>query len=91
MANRSRTIYTGVTNNLEVRVHQHKTLSFQGFTRKYGVTRLVYFESFRNVDLAIRREKQIKGWKRCKKLALISAFNPEWRDLAVEERTPLSS
>ena len=82
MTNRTRTLYTGVTSNLERRVFQHKHKLLPGFTREYHIDRLVYFESFGDVRDAIGREKQIKGWLRAKKVALIVAANPAWRDIA---------
>ena len=81
VASPSRTIYTGVTNDLERRMWEHKQNRVKGFTSKYGVNRLVYFEEHRTIDDAIAREKQIKGWRREKKIALIEAENPKWRDL----------
>lgn len=82
MANKSRTIYTGVTSNLEQRVHQHKNKTIKGFTSKYNVDRLVYFELTTDVVAAIEKEKQIKGWTRAKKTALIENTNPTWQDLS---------
>jgi putative endonuclease len=82
MTNRTRTLYTGVTGDLERRVFQHKHKLLPGFTRDYHINRLVYFESFGDIRDAIAREKQIKGWLRSKKVALIVASNPAWRDLA---------
>ena len=82
MTNRSRTLYTGVTSNLQRRVYEHKHKLVPGFTGKYNITRLVYFESTRDVRAAIAREKQIKGWRREKKIALIGATNPAWDDLS---------
>src|SRR5690349_20239753 len=82
MASRSRTLYVGVTSNLELRVSQHKTKSLTGFTAKYNIDRLVYCESFPTAMQAIAREKQIKGWNRAKKIALIEAQNPVWDDLS---------
>jgi putative endonuclease len=82
MASESRTLYVGVTNNLERRVLAHKRKLIPGFTRKYNINRLVHFENFENVRIAIRREKQIKGWLRAKKVALIIAHNPSWKDLS---------
>ena len=73
-----------MTNNLHRRVFQHKTHEFSGFTEKYDAVRLVYWESFDDVRKAINREKQLKGWRREKKVWLIARFNPEWKDLAVE-------
>jgi putative endonuclease len=82
MTNKSRTLYTGVTNNLERRVSEHKLKLIPGFTRQYNLTRLVYFEVFGDIRSAIGREKQIKGWLRAKKVALIIAGNPPWQDLS---------
>jgi putative endonuclease len=82
IANRSKTLYTGVTNNLEQRIYEHKHHLIAGFTSKYHLTHLVYFEETSDVDAALAREKQIKGWLRVKKLALIESVNPEWRDLS---------
>ncbi len=82
MTNRSKTLYTGVTNNLERRVFEHKYKLIPGFTKKYNITRLVYFEEGTDIDSAIMREKQIKGWLRKKKIDLIEKENPEWKDLA---------
>ena len=82
MANKSRTLCTGVTNNLERRVVEHKRELVPGFTAKYHLDRLVYYEAFGDVRFAIQREKQIKGWLRTKKVALIIAGNPAWRDLS---------
>ena len=82
MTNNSRTLYTGVTNNLERRVFQHKYKLLPGFTQKYHLDRLVYYESCGDVRSAIQREKQIKGWLRAKKVALILSVNPAWRDLS---------
>jgi putative endonuclease len=79
---RNGTLYTGVTNNLARRVFEHKHKLVEGFTSKYGLNRLVYYEVFEDVRQAITREKQIKGWLRVKKLALIESMNPQWNDLA---------
>lgn len=76
------TLYTGVTSSLETRVFQHKSKSLPGFTSKYNVQKLVYFEYCNDDVSAIAREKQIKDWSRAKKNALISENNPGWRDLA---------
>jgi putative endonuclease len=84
MASRSRTLYTGVTNNLNRRVWEHKHGAIPGFTKKYRITRLVYFDYTPNVSAAIEREKQIKGWTRAKKIALIESVNPTWVDLSEE-------
>ncbi|MBI5096880.1 MAG: GIY-YIG nuclease family protein [Nitrospirae bacterium] len=82
MTNKSRTLYTGVTNNLERRVYEHKQKLVPGFTAKYNITRLVYFEETGDIQEAIAREKQIKGWLRTKKIALIKSVNPAWEDLS---------
>jgi putative endonuclease len=73
-------LYTGVTNNLERRVEEHKQKFNKGFTSKYNCTKLVCFDSGQDVHAAIAREKQIKGWLRRKKIALIESTNPEWND-----------
>ena len=77
-------LYTGVTNNLERRVSEHKRKLVQGFTSKYGIRWLVYYETTNDVRAAIAREKQIKGWTRARKMALIESANPQWRDLSAE-------
>lgn len=82
MTNHSGTLYTGVTNDLERRVFQHKHKTLKGFTRKYNITRLVYYEHTHDVASALFREKQIKGWVREKKIKLIESENPEWNDLS---------
>ena len=82
MTNKSRTLYTGVTNNLERRVYEHKHKLVPGFTSKYNITKLVYYEAGDDINIAIAREKQIKGWLRAKKIALIESVNPEWEDLS---------
>ena len=84
MASRSRVIYTGVTNNLERRVNEHKNKLVEGFTSKYNINQLVYFEETNDVYAALAREKQIKGWLRSKKTALIESVNPTWKDLSLE-------
>ena len=76
------TLYTGVTNNLEKRIYQHKHKLIDGFTKKYNITRLVYFEETTDINAAIQREKEIKGWRRSKKIELIKTSNPTWKDLA---------
>jgi putative endonuclease len=82
MSNKSRSLYTGVTNDLERRIYEHKQKLVPGFTAKYNITRLVYFEVTEDVGAAIAREKQIKGWLRIKKIALIESMNPKWTDLS---------
>ena len=89
LASRSRVLYTGVTNNLARRLREHRLGDRQGFTKKYKVHRLVLFECFRDPRAAIAREKQIKAWRREKKVALIEAENPTWEDLAVPSQRPL--
>ena len=81
MASRSRTLYTGVTRNLDRRVSEHKLKLVPGFTAWYNIDRLVFYENYGDVRSAIHREKQIKGWTRAKKIALIQAMNPAWCDL----------
>ena len=83
MANKKNgTIYTGVTNNLVRRVSEHKQKLTPGFTSRYGLNRLVYFEETDDIRFAIIREKQIKGWLRRKKIALIESINPSWSDIS---------
>ena len=82
MTNSSRTLYTGVTDDLIRRVYEHKSKLIEGFTKKYNITRLVHYEITSDVQAAIQREKQIKGWLRKKKVALIEAANPGWQDLS---------
>jgi len=84
MTNKSRTLYTGITNDLQRRAHEHKRGLVPGFASKYRITRLVYFEVTPDVRCAIAREKQIKGWLRAKKVALIESVNPEWKDLSAD-------
>jgi len=74
-------LYTGVTNDLERRCFQHRQKIVKGFTQKYNVDKLIYFERFDFIDLAIAREKQIKGYSRSKKKAIVDRFNKEWKDL----------
>ena len=84
MASKSRVLYVGVTNNLQRRVEQHKQKVVEGFTRKYNATRLVYHEMTTDVRAALAREKQIKSWRRSKKIELIESVNPTWQDLSEE-------
>ena len=84
MASKSRVLYVGVTNNLQRRVEQHKQKVVEGFTRKYNATRLVYHEMTSDVRVALAREKQIKSWRRSKKIELIESANPTWKDLSQE-------
>lgn len=81
MSNASMTLYTGVTNDLQKRSSDHKAGIGSGFTARYHFDRCVYFETFESILDAIAREKQIKGWTRAKKIALIKTTNPQWRDL----------
>jgi len=82
MTNKSKTLYTGITDNLERRVYEHKKKLLEGFTKRYNITKLVYYEVTSDVSAAIEREKQIKGWLRRKKITLIEAMNPQWTDLS---------
>ena len=82
MTNKSRTFYVGMTNNLERRVSEHKQKLIDGFTKRYNITLLVYYEVFSDVREAIAREKQVKDWRREKKIALIESMNPTWKDLS---------
>ena len=83
MASRGKTLYVGVTNNLERRVYEHRSGLIAGFTKKYKVTKLVYHEETSDVGAAISREKQLKTWRRSKKVALIESVNPLWEDMAL--------
>jgi putative endonuclease len=89
MTNKSRTLYTGVTSDLDRRVDEHRRKLIEGFTKRYNLTKLVYYEAFESILTAIAREKQIKGWLRRKKVALIESVNPGWQDLA--RASPLSA
>ena len=82
MANRSGTIYTGVTNDLARRVYEHKTKQGSIFTGKYNINKLVFYERTTDINSAIAREKQIKGWLRAKKISMIETSNPNWKDLS---------
>jgi putative endonuclease len=82
MSSKSGTLYTGMTSDFEKRVYQHKNKLMKGFTKKYDVNRLVYFEETGDVDSAIAKEKQIKSWRRSKKVELIKSMNPTWKDLS---------
>ena len=75
-------LYTGNTSNFEQRIHQHRTKAFPGFTARYNIDRLVYFEQVEDWNSAATRERQIKGWSREKRVALIESMNPEWEDLS---------
>ena len=90
MASKSRVLYVGVTGFLMARILQHKAGEVAGFTQKYRVSRLVYYETFQYVNNALRRETEIKKWRREKKVALIEASNPTWEDLAADWGSPLA-
>jgi len=83
MANPARTLYIGVNNDLERQVFEHKQGLTGGFTSKYSVSKLVYHEPTSDVGSAVIREKELKGWRRNKKVALAESVNPEWKDLAL--------
>ena len=82
MTNRSGTLYTGMTSNLKRRVYEHKEKLISGFTKRYNIDRLVWYDATTDVQAAIAYEKKIKGWLRKKKIALIESKNPGWKDLA---------
>ena len=85
MTNKSGTLYAGFTNDIARRVYQHRQKLTPGFTSKYNISRLIWMEEFGSPTEAIAREKQIKGWTRAKKLALIRATNPQFRELSLDE------
>lgn len=84
LASKTRVLYTGVTNNLERRLFEHKEKIHSGFTQRYNANRLVYYEATTDVRSAIQREKEIKGWLRRKKIALIESVNPGWKDIGAD-------
>ena len=84
LASKSRRLYTGMTNSLGGRVRQHKEGEIDGFTKRYRINRLVYYETFKYVNNCIARETEVKKWRREKKVALIKASNPTWQDLAAD-------
>ena len=84
LTNGSRTLYVGVTNDIVRRIYEHKHKMVDGFTKKYNLTYLAYYDETTDVMSAIEREKQIKGWRRSKKIELIESVNPNWRDLAMD-------
>ena len=86
----NRVIYVGVTSNLESRVYEHKNKLHEGFTQKYNVSKLVFYESTSDVMAAIEREKQIKQWRREKKNQLVMQMNPTWEDLSLRWGTDFS-
>jgi putative endonuclease len=88
VASRSLTLYIGMTRDLERRVFEHKCKLYDGFSADYNCNRLLWFERFAGPEAAIRREKQLKGWTRAKKIALIKRANPTWIDLSEDWYTP---
>lgn len=76
------TLYIGVTNNLKRRIYEHKNKLVAGFTQKYNLTQLIYFEEYNDIEQALNREKQLKKWRRSKKEKLINKMNPKWRNLS---------
>lgn len=83
MASPSGTLYTGITNNLQRRVYEHKDHILEGFSKRYDCTKLVYYEEYKDVEEALAREKQLKNWRREKKEYLIKTINPSWKDLII--------
>ena len=81
MTNNSGTLYIGMTNDLRKRVAQHKEMRIEGFTKRYRITNLIYFEEYNDVRYAIERETRLKTWSRKKKLDLIAALNPDWKEI----------
>ena len=77
------TLYVGMTNNLKRRIYEHKHGSLPGFSKKYGIRNLLYFETFSNKDSSMARERQLKHWRREKKISLIDTVNPHWNDLTL--------
>ncbi len=84
LTNATRTLYVGVTNDLERRMYEHKNKLVPSFTSKYNVSWLAYYEQTSDVESAIAREKEIKGWRRSKKVSLIESLNPRWKDLSLD-------
>jgi len=84
ITNDSKTLYIGVTDDLNRRLYEHKNKLIGGFTKKYNLTKLVYFETFNRIEDAIRREKQLKNWHRKWKINLIESINKEWKDLSLD-------
>lgn len=82
MSSRSLNLYTGITDDIFRRALEHKSGEIEGFTKRYNISRLVYYETFKYVNNAIAREKQIKAWTRAKRIALIKSQNPTWQDLS---------
>ncbi|MGE0059383.1 MAG: GIY-YIG nuclease family protein [Dehalococcoidia bacterium] len=86
LTNRSQTLYVGVTNNIYRRLEEHRKANPTSFTARYHIDRLIYVEVTSDVEAALNREKQIKGWTRQRKMELIAEMNPEWRDLSEDWR-----
>ncbi|MCZ7615749.1 MAG: GIY-YIG nuclease family protein [Ignavibacteriaceae bacterium] len=84
LTNTSKTLYIGVTNDLVRRMYEHKNKLIEGFTRKYNITKLVYYETCNSIEDAIHREKQLKNWHRRWKINLIESLNKEWTDLSID-------
>lgn len=84
LANSTKMTYIGITNNIERRVFEHKKGLIEGYTKKYNISKLVYLETGSDINMAIKREKQLKGWIRAKKVNLIESVNPNWDDLSLE-------
>ena len=80
----NKVLYIGVTNNIARRIYEHKNKLIDGFTKKYNVYKLVYLEEMNDVEAAISREKQLKGWNKDKKIMLIQSINPKWNELSIE-------
>jgi len=83
LTNKSNTLYIGVTNNLQKRLYEHKNKLIEGFTKKYNLNRLIYFEEYKDINEALKREKQIKGWVRKRKIGLIKSKNPDFKNLSL--------
>ena len=81
---KNKVMYIGVTNNIQRRIYEHKNKTADGFTKKYNVNKLVFYETTNDARIAIEREKELKGWKREKKNALAESMNPEWKDLSLD-------
>jgi putative endonuclease len=90
LSNNTGTLYIGVTNNLERRLFEHHSEEYTGFTHKYNLKSLVYYETINSIESAILREKQLKGWRRSKKISLIEQMNPGWQDLSIDASATLS-
>lgn len=85
LTNKNHTVfYTGVTNNLVKRIYEHKQKVADGFTKRYNIHKLIYFEQYNDIEIALNREKQIKDYRREKKFTLVNNLNPEWKDLYEE-------